>query len=94
VLTVAYLIELFPFATRAKGLAIFLFCGRLSTVLNTFFYPAGVGSVGWEYYFMYVIWLLCGTIVVYFLFPETKGPSLEELAFCKSLLYYETKYSI
>lgn len=26
------------------------------------------------------VWLVCETMIVYFLYPETKGPSLEEVA--------------
>ena len=28
---------------------------------------------------MYVVWLAIETIIIWFLYPETKGPTLEEL---------------
>lgn len=84
---VAYLVEIFPFTTRAKGLAMFQIFGRLSTIFNTFFSPSDFRNAGWKYYTAYIIWLLCEIIIVYFLFPETKGPTLEELTFRISLSY-------
>lgn len=39
---------------------------------------------GWKYYISYCIFLLFEVIFVYFLFPETSGRSLEELAFRES----------
>lgn len=28
------------------------------------------------------VWLVVETVIIYFLYPETKGPTLEELAYC------------
>lgn len=30
------------------------------------------------------VWLVIETAIIYFLYPETKGPTLEELAYCES----------
>ncbi|KAH7371468.1 MFS transporter [Cadophora sp. MPI-SDFR-AT-0126] len=75
-----YATEIFPFIYRAKGLAILQFFNRGSTAFNTFVNPIGLDSLKWKYYLFYAVWLACETTIVYFLYPETKGPSLEEVA--------------
>ena len=43
---------------------------------------ADLGTMkGWKYYISYCIFLLFEVVFVYFIFPETSGRSLEELAF-------------
>ncbi|KAK0109484.1 hypothetical protein ONS95_002176 [Cadophora gregata] len=75
-----YATEIFPFIYRAKGLAILQFFNRGSTAFNTFVNPIGLDSLKWKYYLFYAVWLVCETGIVYVLYPETKGPSLEEVA--------------
>ncbi|KAJ7886890.1 general substrate transporter [Mycena olivaceomarginata] len=72
-LTYAYLVELFPFHTRAKGVTFFQVFGRGAGFFNQF--------SGWRYYISYVVWLGFEVAFVYFLFPETAHRTLEELAF-------------
>ena len=45
---------------------------------------------GWKYYISYVVFLLFEVVFVYFLFPETSGRSLEELAFRTSHIMIRT----
>jgi len=33
-----------------------------------------------RFYIVYVVWLAIETTIIYFVYPETKGPSLEELS--------------
>ncbi|KAH8587944.1 MFS transporter [Bisporella sp. PMI_857] len=75
-----YTTEVFPFIHRAKGVAILQFFNRGSTAFNTFVNPIGLDALHWKYYLVYVVWLVCETTIVYFLYPETKGPTLEEIA--------------
>ncbi|KAF5555723.1 hexose transporter [Fusarium mexicanum] len=49
-------------------------------IFNQYANPIGVTNSGWKYYITYDIWLAVEAIVVYFLFVETRGLSLEETA--------------
>ncbi|KAI0690854.1 hexose transporter [Cytidiella melzeri] len=80
-LTYTFLVELFPFHIRAKGISIFQWWGRCAGFFNQFVNPIGIKNAGWKYYLSYVIFLGFEVVFVYFLFPETSGKSLEELAF-------------
>jgi len=80
-LTYTFLVELFPFHVRAKGITIFQLFGRLAGAFNTFVNPIGIANSGWRYYLMYVVFLGFEVVFIYFLFPETGQKSLEELAF-------------
>ncbi|KAI0092120.1 hexose transporter [Irpex rosettiformis] len=80
-LTYTFLVELFPFHVRAKGIAIFQWWGRCAGFFNQFVNPIGIQNAGWKYYISYCIFLAFEVVFVYFLFPETSGKSLEELAF-------------
>ncbi|PIL37643.1 MFS general substrate transporter [Ganoderma sinense ZZ0214-1] len=80
-LTYTFLVELFPFHARAKGIAVFQWWGRAAGFFNQFVNPIGIANAGWKYYISYCIFLLFEIVFVYFLFPETSNRSLEELAF-------------
>ncbi|PLB44157.1 MFS transporter [Aspergillus steynii IBT 23096] len=79
-LTYTYVTEVFPFVHRAKGLAILQFFTRGSTAFNSFVNPIGIDDLGWKFYLVYVAWLVVETTIIFFLYPETKGPTLEEIA--------------
>lgn len=80
-LTYTYLVELFPFAQRAKGITIFQFFGRSAGFFTTFVNPIGLNAILWKWLVTYCCWLAFENIFVYFMFPETYGRTLEELAF-------------
>ncbi|KAK1625704.1 general substrate transporter [Colletotrichum phormii] len=79
-LTVAYCSEILPFSIRAKGLAICLGVTALSGVLNQYVNPIGLSSLAWKFYFVYIVLLVIEVVCIWFLFVETKGPTLEEIA--------------
>ena len=43
-----------------------------------------MNAIGWKFMAIYCGWLGIEFIVVFLLYPETHGRTLEELAFCKS----------
>ncbi|KAJ4377730.1 hypothetical protein N0V83_000560 [Neocucurbitaria cava] len=80
-LTYTYLVELFPFAQRAKGITIFQFFGRSAGFFTTFVNPIGLNNIQWKWLITYCCWLAFEIVFIYFNFPETYGRTLEELAF-------------
>jgi len=86
-LTYTYLVELWPFAERSRGIAFFQFFSRMAGFFTTFVNPIGLDNVSWRYLISYCCWLAFEVVFVYFFFPETSGRTLEELAFCKSTIH-------
>lgn len=80
-LTYTYMVEVWPYAERSSGIAWFQLFGRLAGFFTTFVNPIGLDSVGWRYLISYCCWLAYEVVFVYFMFPETFGRTLEELAF-------------
>lgn len=79
-LTWIYVPEVFPYYIRSKGTSVTQFLTRASSAFNTFVNPIGLSNLGWKFYIVYVVWLAIETITIFFVYVETKGPSLEELA--------------
>uniref|UniRef100_A0A8H8CJF8 Major facilitator superfamily (MFS) profile domain-containing protein n=1 Tax=Psilocybe cubensis TaxID=181762 RepID=A0A8H8CJF8_PSICU len=84
-MTYTFLVEVFPFHIRSKGISVFQWFGRMAGFFNQFVNPIGIQRAGWKYYIRfydsYCIFLAFEVLFVFFLFPETSGRSLEELAF-------------
>lgn len=79
-LQVTYCIEILPFNLRARGLVLYNLFVALALIFNQYANPIGVTNSGWKYYITYDVWLAFELAVVYFLFVETGGLSLEETA--------------
>lgn len=79
----AYLVELFPYAERSRGIAIFQFFGRGAGFFTTFVNPIGLKNITWKWLITYCCWLAFEIVFVWFMFPETANRTLEELAFSK-----------
>lgn len=75
-----YPTEIFPYSLRSKGIALELFAIYGSLVIAAFANPVGLDNIGWKYYIVFCVLLAVFLAVTYFLFPETKGYSLEEIA--------------
>ncbi|ERT02100.1 MFS sugar transporter [Sporothrix schenckii 1099-18] len=80
-LTYTYLVEIFPYAQRARGIAIFQFFGKAAQFFGTNVNPIGLGKIGWKYLLVYSCWIVVEAGLIYWLWPETSGRTLEELAF-------------
>lgn len=78
------MVEVWPYQERSRGIAVFQLFGRLAGFFTTFVNPIGLDNVGWRYLISYCCWLAFEVAFVYFMFPETFGRTLEELAFSKS----------
>ena len=77
-LYIAYTAEILPFHMRAKGLAIAFSTDAVACFFNQYVNPVAFSAMHWRYYFVYIGCLFWFLGVVYFMFPETKGRSLEE----------------
>jgi sugar porter (SP) family MFS transporter len=80
-LTYVYMVEIFPYYVRTKGLSLFQFFGRSASVFGSSVNPIGLENLDWKYLIVYVAWLCFEVVFIYFLFPETYGKTLEELTF-------------
>ncbi|KAE8150342.1 general substrate transporter [Aspergillus avenaceus] len=79
-LTVAYSAEILPYNIRAKGMAACLAFTSLASVFNQYVNPVGLENLKWRFYFVYIAILVVECLCIRFLFVETKGPTLEEIA--------------
>ncbi|KAK3306699.1 general substrate transporter [Chaetomium strumarium] len=80
-LAYTYLVELFPYQQRSKGIAVEQLTVRFAVFFNTYVNPIALDSIGWKYYIVYCVWILVEIATVYCLFPETYNRTLEELSF-------------
>lgn len=78
------MVEVWPYSERSRGISVFQLFGRLAGFFTTFVNPIGLDGAGWKYLISYCCWLAFEVAFVYFMFPETFGRTLEELAFSKS----------
>ncbi|KAI1766025.1 MFS general substrate transporter [Hypoxylon sp. FL1150] len=76
-----YMVELFPYQQRAKGLSVEQLTTRFAVFFNTYVNPIAMDRIGWKYYVVYCVWILVEVAVVYLMFPETHNRTLEELSF-------------
>uniref|UniRef100_A0A7S0TCP6 Hexose transporter 1 n=1 Tax=Pseudo-nitzschia delicatissima TaxID=44447 RepID=A0A7S0TCP6_9STRA len=80
---VAWLIpsEIFPTSMRAKGMSIATFCNRIVATLMASTFLSTSNAIGWGAFFL-LLAVVCVVVFVFvfFLLPETKGKSLEDMS--------------
>ncbi|KAL2064513.1 hypothetical protein VTL71DRAFT_3650 [Oculimacula yallundae] len=81
-LLVAYTLEILPFHLRAKGILIMNVTVQAILALSAQTNPVAINNLphGWNFWLFYTLWDVFEAGWVYFVFPETKGPTLEEIA--------------
>ncbi|KAJ5582462.1 hypothetical protein N7535_001082 [Penicillium sp. DV-2018c] len=79
-LFLSYPAEILPFQLRAKGIAVTLSVDALACFFNQYVNPVAFTAIAWRYYGVFIGCLVAFLGFIYFLFPETKGRSLEEVA--------------
>jgi MFS family permease len=79
-LTIAYPLEILPFSLRAKGLAILNFVIVAALFFNQYVNPIALTALAWKYYFVYIAVLVAAIVSIYFLYPETRRRTLEEVS--------------
>lgn len=76
-----YIPEILPYHLRTRGLAFFYFVQTCFMILSTFATPIGLETITWRFYIVFVVWLMVEFVGIWLGFPETKGPSLEDIAY-------------
>lgn len=84
-----YTTEILPYSIRTRGLALQILVSQIALTVNQYVNPIALASIGYYYFVFYLGLLILGTIFIYFMFPETKGHTLEELG-----MLFEDKSSI
>ena len=92
-LLIGYAVEILPYSLRAKGLMFLNISIQVALLLNTYLNPlafeaweadeenkdTGYGGTTWYLYLIYTIWVFGEVVFIYFMYVETRGPTLEEL---------------
>jgi MFS family permease len=76
----AYPIEIWPYTLRARGLTISIATTEAGLIMGMFVNPIALNAIGWKYYILFCCILALFFVLIFFLFPETKGHTLEEIA--------------
>ncbi|KAF7133887.1 hypothetical protein CNMCM5793_005353 [Aspergillus hiratsukae] len=79
-LPVSYTAEILPFGLRTKGLALFTSVGTMANSFNQFVNPIALQALEWKYYAVYIAILVFYLIFAYFMYPETKHHTIEEVS--------------
>lgn len=79
-LFISYPAEILPFQLRAKGIAVTLSTDAVACFFNQYVNPVAFTAIEWRYYCVFIGCLVVFLGLIYWLFPETKGRSLEEVA--------------
>jgi MFS family permease len=89
-LTYTYLVELWPYSHRSRGIGVQQIFGKLAGFFSTNVNSIALAAITWKYLAIYCGWIFFELCIVFLLYPETSGRTLEELAFCKSLPLFLT----
>lgn len=71
--------EVLSFEQRAKGMAFSSLCVNAALVLSGNAFSLGISKIGWHFYIVFLGWCAVQTVIFYFLMPETRRRTLEEL---------------
>lgn len=55
------------------------FLNGVTLLFNGFVNPIAIAAIQWKYYIVYDVVLVVILVVIFFLFPETRGRTLEEI---------------
>ncbi|KAH6706411.1 lactose permease [Leptodontidium sp. MPI-SDFR-AT-0119] len=75
-----YITEILPFHLRMRGQACYQLFATSFTLLTTYAFPVGLQNMAWKFYLIWLPWVVVEFAIVWLVYPETKGPSLEEIA--------------
>ena len=74
-----YCAEVMNQKMRAKGMAVHVIFTNAAGFINTFANSVGLERWGYKYYFVFVVWNVCASVLWFLFCVETRGRTLEEL---------------
>ncbi|KAH7024959.1 lactose permease [Microdochium trichocladiopsis] len=80
-LTYTYLVELFPYAVRSRGIGLQQIFGKAGGFFSSNVNPIALTALDWKFLAIYCGWIAFEFVFIFFFYPETHGRTLEELAF-------------
>lgn len=75
----AYPVEIFPYTLRGRGLSLTYITASTGLIAGNQINPIAMKAIAWKYYIVFCCILAVLVVVIYFVFPETKGHSLEKI---------------
>ncbi|SCO91364.1 related to hexose transporter protein [Fusarium oxysporum] len=78
-LQVSYPVEIWPYHMRSHGVSLSWLSMVLAIIFNVFVNPIALDAIGWKYYIVFIVVLSTYGLMVYFVYPETRGLSLEQM---------------
>ncbi|CAN6633806.1 high-affinity glucose transporter Hxt2p [Trichomonascus vanleenenianus] len=78
-LTPIYPSEVSNTKLRARSMMLHQIVGGCASFVNQYAAPIAMQNIGYWFYVFFALWDIVEAVVIYFLFVETKGRSLEEL---------------
>ncbi|KAF2658594.1 general substrate transporter [Lophiostoma macrostomum CBS 122681] len=75
----AYIVEIYPYTLRGRGVSTMYISTFVGLVVGNQVNPIAMKAIGWKYYIFFCCLLAVLFVVIWWLFPETKGHSLEEI---------------
>jgi len=74
-----YPVEVLSFEMRAKGMAFSNMFVTIGTLVNQFGFPVALANIKWKTYIVFIVWCFIQSGIIWWLMPETKNRTLEEL---------------
>ncbi|TPX09063.1 uncharacterized protein E0L32_001675 [Thyridium curvatum] len=75
----AYPVEIYPYTLRSRGLSFTYIVSFVGLIVGNQVNPIAMKAIGWKYYLVFCCLLCVLFVIIWFLFPETKGHTLEEI---------------
>jgi len=71
--------QIWPNHLRSQGTALGIAMFYLASEITLVAAPVALNKIGWRFYLVLICPSVCYILAIYFLFPETKGRTLEEI---------------